>query len=121
MNAISKTIKNPCEFIQISDCSSCLNIEKLVKAFQNSLTFHNPENSSILEGEVVSIEYNFSSFDKKKCSSGRITLDYSDMESTYQFGPFLGTALFKAKIKTGDLIILDIASCSVVKRDLSSK
>jgi DNA helicase TIP49 (TBP-interacting protein) len=121
INTISKALKYPCTIIQSSNDTPSQFGEKLFKAFQNSLAFQSNEKSSVLEGEVVNIEYNFTSFDKKKCSSGKVTLASSEMESTYQFGPFLGSTLFKSKIKTGDLIKIDGVSCSVIKTDLASK
>lgn len=86
--------------------------ESLTQAFRRSIAVRIKEESEVIEGEVVFLE-----FDKGQGGEkiGKLTLKTTDMESIYDLGAKMIEGLMNEKITTGDIISIDKASGKVSK------
>lgn len=67
------------------------------------------EESEIIEGEVVEIQYDRPSISTAS-KVGRITLKTTDMETVYDLGTKMVECLSKEKVQSGDIITIDKAT-----------
>ena len=74
------------------------------------------EETEIIEGEVVSIEYDKTSNNEK---IGKLTLKTTDMESIYDLGQKMIEGLQAEKVTAGDVIMIDKSSGKVTKNGRS--
>ena len=87
--------------------------ESLTQAFRRSVGVRIKEETEVIEGEVVEIEMEENSVDKRRI--GKLTLKTTDMESVYDLGAKMIESFQKEKILAGDIVSIDKASGRISK------
>lgn len=77
--------------------------EALMQALRKSIGIRISETVDIIEGEVVEIIVEKSSFEDND-SKGKLTLKTTDMETVYELGPRMIDSLGRERITSGDII-----------------
>ena len=90
--------------------------ESLTQAFRRSIGVRIKEETEIIEGEVINIEYSKTQQNEKV---GKLTLKTTDMESVYDLGQKMVEALQAEKITAGDVITIDKANGRVTRNGRS--
>ena len=86
--------------------------ESLTQSFRRSIAVRIKEETEVIEGEVVFIEYEKGPNGDK---IGKLTLKTTDMESVYDLGSKMIEGLMNEKVTVGDIISVDKASGKVNK------
>jgi len=90
--------------------------EALTQAFRRSIGVRIMEETDIIEGEVVEIQTDSPAAGEASSEkTGRVTLCTTEMETVYDLGARMITALQQEKISAGDVISIDRASHRVTK------
>ncbi|CAN4116713.1 unnamed protein product [Withania somnifera] len=85
--------------------------EALMQAFRKSIGVRIKEESEVIEGEVVEIQFDRPTTGK----TGKLTLKTTDMETVYDLGAKMIEALRKEKVQSGDVIAIDKSSGKITK------
>lgn len=90
--------------------------ESLTQSFRRSIAVRIKEESEVIEGELVHLEFDKGPNGEK---IGKMTLKTTDMESTYDLGGKMVEGLMNEKVTVGDIISVDKSSGKVNKQGRS--
>merc|ERR1719161_1390683 len=89
--------------------------EALTQAFRKSIGVRIKEETEIIEGEVVEVEFDRPAATGSAAKTGKIVLKTTEMETVYDLGQKMIEGLSKEKVSAGDIITIDKASGRVTK------